>query len=131
MHVVTREKEEPFLEADEYAGFQGLTDRVMGGQDSSRGCMLEARLEEYVNGDNDLPVCTNMDSDTWNETFLSNLTEDINDEDEAENDEEVPEEQIDEPPPPRKPSSHWRRVYRKKGVHGGSNGYRLKGRCNG
>ena len=54
-------------------------------------------LEEYVNGDNDLPVCTNMDSDTWNETFL---TEDINDEDEDENDEEVPEEQIDEPPPP-------------------------------
>ena len=31
MHVVAREKEDPFLEADEYAGFQGLIDEVMGG----------------------------------------------------------------------------------------------------
>ena len=30
--------------------------------------------EEFVSGDDDLPVCVEMDNENWNETFLEELT---------------------------------------------------------
>ncbi len=66
MDIVTREEEDPFLEADRHLELQGLIDS------GCESCMLE----EYVHGDNDLPVYADLDSDTWDAAFLSNLGED-------------------------------------------------------
>ena len=41
--------------------------------------------QEYVNGDNDIPVCQDMDSETWEEDFLLQLgKEDEEEEEEVE-----------------------------------------------
>ncbi len=47
MDVVTCEEEDHFQEADEHLKLQSLIDDTMNGWDS-------CKLEEYVNGDNDL-----------------------------------------------------------------------------
>ena len=31
--------------------------------------------EEYVNGDNDLAVCVDLDDQKWGETFMENLVQ--------------------------------------------------------
>ncbi len=77
------------LEADECVALQGLITETMSAQDS-------CTLDEYVNGDNDIPVCNDLDSDTWDSAFMSNL----GGENEDDEDEETPEERIDDSPPP-------------------------------
>ncbi len=52
---------------------------------------------EYINGDNTLPVCIEFDDDTWNESFLESLCATVEDE-EADGEEE----DLDlQPPPPK------------------------------
>ena len=49
-----------------------FTDFLYHGNPSS---FLSAKLvEEYVNGDNYLSVCVDMDDDQWDENFLVSLT---------------------------------------------------------
>ena len=57
-------------------------------------------LDDYLGGDNDLPVCTDLDSDSWEVNFMSELGL----EEECNEDEEE-EEMDDEPPTPLKVQS--------------------------
>ena len=73
----------PFLEVDERLEIQSLIDKTMP---TGKGCSVE----EYLKGDNDLSVCTDFDSNTWDANFLSQLGqqgEDSEDDDEENNDE--------------------------------------------
>ncbi len=45
-------------------------------------------------GDNDLPMCADLDSDTWDAAFLSNLGEDGEEDEDIDNQED----RIDDPP---------------------------------
>ncbi len=57
--------------------------------------------DEYLTGDNSLPVCIDIDGDDWDENWLNSLTEhEGGDEDEDEDEEEDLD--IDLPPPPPK-----------------------------
>ena len=49
-------------------------------------------LEEYVNGEDDVPVCSDACSDTWEEEFFDNLGPDDKgeDQDEGDSDNEQP-----------------------------------------
>ena len=58
----------------------------------SKGCSVE----EYLKGDDDLPICTDLDCDTWDSNFLSQLGEDH--EDVSEDEEDIT--MIDETPQP-------------------------------
>ena len=58
--------EDAFLAADESMALQGLIDEVMTGHD-------HCPLEEYVNGEDDVPVCLDACSDTWEEEFFDSL----------------------------------------------------------
>ena len=49
---------DPFLEVDERLEIQSLIDKTMP---TGNGCSVE----EYLKGINDLPVCTDFDSDKW------------------------------------------------------------------
>lgn len=67
MAVVSSDLEEdPFLDIDESVELQSLINDVMPTNDS-------CNVEEYVNGDDIIPVCNDMDSDTWEENFYCNL----------------------------------------------------------
>ena len=39
-------------------------------------CQDHCTLEEYVNGEDSIPVCMEFDSDRWDESFLSHLEDD-------------------------------------------------------
>ena len=58
--------EDPFLAADESMALQGLIDEAMTGCD-------HCPLEEYGNGEDDVPACLDACSDTWEEEFFDNL----------------------------------------------------------
>ena len=58
-------EEDPFLAADDLA-LQDLMKKTMNGQDS-------CTLEEYVNGEDSIPVCLEFDSDRCDKSFLSHL----------------------------------------------------------
>ena len=64
MAVVVRDEEDPFSEADECVALQGLIDKTMGVHEA-------CPLEEYVNGDGDLPVCLDVDENSWENTSWS------------------------------------------------------------
>ena len=57
---------DPFLEVDARLEMQNLIDRAMP---TGQGCSVD----EYIKGDDNLPVCTDLDSDTWDANFLSQL----------------------------------------------------------
>ena len=69
--------EDPFLVADESMALQGLIDEVMTGCD-------HCPLEEYVNGEDDVPVCVDACSDTSEEEFFNNLGQEDQGEDQDE-----------------------------------------------
>ena len=74
MDVVSCDMEEdPFLDIDE-ADLQELINDVMPTDSCSS--------QEYVNGDNDIPVCQDMDSETWEEDFLLKLGKEDEEEEE-------------------------------------------------
>ena len=62
MAVVVRDEEDPFPAADECMALQGLIDKTMSGHEA-------CPLEEYVNGDSDLPVCLDVDDNSWENTL--------------------------------------------------------------
>ena len=69
--------EDPFLVADESMALQGLIDEAMTGCD-------HCPLEEYVNGEDDVPVCVDACSDTSEEEFINNLGQEDQGEDQDE-----------------------------------------------
>ena len=67
LDAVSREEEDPSSAADEsMITLQGLIDKTMSG---SKSCTLE----EYVNGDDIVPVCIGIDSESWEEEFFDIL----------------------------------------------------------
>ena len=66
--------EDPFLAADESMALQGLIDEAMTGRDH---CPL-------VNGEDDIPVCLDACSDTWEKEFFDNLGQEVQGEDQDE-----------------------------------------------
>ena len=73
-----------FLEVDERLEMQRLIERTMP---TCEGCSVE----EYLKGDNDLPLCTDLDNDTWDANFLSQLGQQVEEsEDDQENNESPP-----------------------------------------
>ena len=56
-------------------------------------------VNEYLSGDDDLPVCVDLDSDNWNDNFLAELGQDEQDSRDNEAQDEDSEEMDDEPPP--------------------------------
>ena len=75
MNVVScdLDDEDPFLAADESMALQGLIDEAM------TGCG-HCPLEEYVNGEDDVPVCVDACSDTSEEEFFNNSGQEDQDE---------------------------------------------------
>ena len=81
------EEDDPFLEADMRMEVQSLIEKTMP---TDGRC----NLDEYLNGDDDLPVCMELDGDSWEANFLKQLQhkeEDVDEEDEMDV----------EPPPPK------------------------------
>lgn len=85
----TGEDEDPFADIDADQGLSSLVSQISDGPTYS--------AEDYVNGDNDLPVCEEFDGDNWDEQFLSNLTnstcsttEDVDESDDEQFDSEPP-----------------------------------------
>lgn len=81
---------DPFLEADKLAEVHNLIEKTMPHADS------RCSVDEYLNGDSDLPVCMGMDGESWEADFLEHLgQEEPEDEDEEEIEMDI------EPPPPK------------------------------
>ena len=67
MEVVTcglEDDEDPFL-ACLYSEQQALIDKTMNTE--------KCAVDEYVNGNDDLGVCTDLDSQSWDENFLAQI----------------------------------------------------------
>ena len=93
MAVVVRDEEDPFSAADECMALQGLIDKTMSGH---KACPLE----EYVNGDSDLPVCLDVDDNSWENTFFAHLGQEEEEASEdEENDDQDDQETVDDEPP--------------------------------
>jgi len=56
---------DPFLEADVQMELDGLMERVVTGESCS--------VEEYIEGDDSLAVCMDLDSENWEANFLAEL----------------------------------------------------------
>ena len=61
---------DPYLEAGERMELESLIEKIGDG-----GCTVE----EFLNGDSDLPVCVDMDDNNWNTTFIEELGNDQED----------------------------------------------------
>ena len=92
MAVVERDEEDPFSEADECVALQSLIDKTMS---SHEACPLE----EYINGDEDLAVCRDINDNSWESTFFKNLGQE--DEEVSDNEEQEEQEDMDDNPPPK------------------------------
>ena len=77
------EEDDPFLAMDEEADFVSLMNDV-----------VPVSCVEYVNGEDDIPVCNDMDKLAWEEDFMKQLGQEDcgeeNDEDEEDNSVQVP-----------------------------------------
>ena len=56
-------------------------------------------LEEYINGDEDLAVCRDINDNSWESTFFKNLGQE--DEEVSDNEEQEEQEDMDDNPPPK------------------------------
>ena len=82
---------DPFLEADAtFREVQSLIEQTM----PTEGCSVE----EYLKGDDDLPICTDLDSDTWDANFMSELA--AGDSQDTSEDEDVTDGSTLQPPVP-------------------------------
>ena len=73
MATVERDEGDPFVEADECVALQGLIDKTMS---ETEACPLQ----EYVNGEEDLPVCREIDNNTWESSFFETLRQEPDEE---------------------------------------------------
>lgn len=90
---------DPFLEADACVEIESLIEKTMP---AGEGCTVT----EYLGGEDDLPICTDLDSDRWEDNFMAELgQQDEEDEEGDEEDEEGDEGMEDEPLPPLKVQS--------------------------
>ena len=59
---------DPFLEADAQMELEGLMERAVPVERCS--------VQEYIEGDDSLAVCTDLDSENWEANFLAELGQD-------------------------------------------------------
>ena len=86
------EEDDPFLEADMRTEVQSLIEKTTP-TDGRRN------VDEYLNGDDDLPACMQLDSDSWEADFLKQLGQE--EQEVADEEEDEGEGEMDvEPPPP-------------------------------
>lgn len=94
MSVSSRDEEDPFQDIDAGLELSGLISSMLGTEG-------HCSADEYVNGDNNIPTCVEIDDENWEETFLeslaaNNVSESLADEDESDT------EDLDlQPPPPK------------------------------
>ena len=88
LDVIALDEADPFQTIDEDLEISSLISRTMG-------TLHQCTAEEYVNGDNSLSVCVDMDDDQWDASFLDSLAE----EQAVTDDEEELEEEFNVPPP--------------------------------
>ena len=73
MEVITRgleeDDEDPFLDSD-LLMLQSLIDKTTTAQEN-------CTLDEYLHGDDYLPVCVDLDNDSWDDNFLAQLGHDV------------------------------------------------------
>ena len=62
LDVIALDEEDPFQNNDEDVEMSSLISRTMG-------TLHQCSVEEYVNGDNSLSVCVDMDDDQWDASF--------------------------------------------------------------
>ena len=84
------EEDDPFLEADMRMEVQSLIEKITP---TDRRC----NVDEYLNAD--LPVCMELDNDSWEADFLKQLGQE---EQEVADEEEDGEDEMDAQPPPPK-----------------------------
>ena len=60
------EENDPFNEVDADTDIQNLIERTMTNEECCSGT-------EYVSGDDCLPVCLELDDDTWDDHFMANI----------------------------------------------------------
>ena len=60
--------EDPFEDIDETISLTPLISAAMGTIDA-------CSTSEYINGDNELPVCADLDDDYWEDNFMESLTQ--------------------------------------------------------
>ena len=94
MEVVTcgleEDDEDPFLTSDDaYSELQALIDKTMTAQE-------KCAVDEYVNGDDDLAVCVDLDSDCWEENFLAQIGQDGQETPQVPDDDEDEDEDVQE-----------------------------------
>ena len=68
LDVVSVDESDPFSEINETVELTQLIERTVG----SDSCPAR----EYIAGDDDLPVCDEMDNETWDQTFMETLLTD-------------------------------------------------------
>ena len=61
--------DDPFEDLDEATSLAPLITSTMGTQGT-------CSVSEYINGDNDLPICTDLDNDHWEDDFMDSLSQD-------------------------------------------------------
>ena len=59
--------EDPFEDIDETISLIPLISAAMG-------TISACSMSEYINGDNELPVCVELDDDHWEDNFTESLT---------------------------------------------------------
>ena len=64
------------------------------------GTLQQCSADEYLTGDNSLPVCVDIDGNNWDENWLNSLTEGAESVDVDEDEDEEEDFDVDMPPPP-------------------------------
>ena len=81
---------DPFLEADVQMELEGLIEKAVPGERCS--------VQEYIDGDDSLAVCTDLDSENWEVNFMAELGQDTTGNDRInESDDETPGEEVSPP----------------------------------
>ena len=93
VHAIVSDDEDPFNDIDDGMGMDSLISHAMG-------TLQHCSADEYLTGDNSLPVCVDIDGNNWDENWLNSLTEGAESVDEDEDEEE--DFDVDMPPPPPK-----------------------------
>ena len=93
MGVSSIDEEDPFQDIDAGLELGGLISSMLGTE-------THCSADEYINGDNDVPTCAEINDENWEEDFLEGLaknnSESLSDEDESDT------EDVDLQPPPQK-----------------------------
>ena len=68
VHAIVSDDEDPFNDIDDEMGMDSLISHAMG-------TLQHCSADEYLIGDNSLPVCVDIDGNNWDENWLNSLTE--------------------------------------------------------